>query len=69
MADENSNPESKPRKRGLTSVMLGWLAERVRRAENIKLQIESGTYQVDSEKIAASLVTPPAGSTNGSGHK
>jgi anti-sigma28 factor (negative regulator of flagellin synthesis) len=69
MADETSNPESKPRKRGLTSVMLGWLAERMRRAENIKLQIESGTYQVDSEKIAASLVTPPLGSSSNSGQK
>jgi len=65
MVDDNSNPESKPRKRGLTSVMLGWLAERVRRAENIKLQIQSGTYQVDSEKIAASLVTAPPGGSNG----
>ena len=54
MTDLN-NPE-KPRKRSLTSVTLQWLAERMRRSERIKTEISDGTYQIDSAKIAASIV-------------
>ncbi|MFM1846903.1 MAG: Anti-sigma-28 factor, FlgM [Pseudomonadota bacterium] len=46
----------KPRKRSLTSVTLQWLAERMRRSERIKAQVSEGTYQVDSAKVAASIV-------------
>jgi anti-sigma28 factor (negative regulator of flagellin synthesis) len=49
------NPE-KPRKRSLTSVTLQWLAERMRRSERIKTAINEGTYQIDSAKVAASIV-------------
>jgi len=61
MDDNNGNnpnqPEKKPpRRRGITSLSLGWLADQVRRAQRIRQQLEKGTYKVDSEKIAASIV-------------
>ena len=46
-----------PKKRSLTSVTLGWLAEKVRRTERIKQQLESGTYRVESAEIAEAMVT------------
>lgn len=46
----------KGRRRGLTSVTLGWIADRMRRSEKIKKEIEEGKYQVDSSKIAAAIV-------------
>jgi len=45
-----------PRKRSLTSVTLGWIAERVRKAEKIKEAIASGTYKVDPDKVARSIL-------------
>lgn len=51
---ENDSTQ-KPRKRGLTSITLGWIAEKLRRAEKIKHDLAEGTYKVDSEKVAASL--------------
>lgn len=56
MSDQNQNDQKPPRKRGVTSVMLGWIADRLRRAEDLKHRINSGTYQIDSHKIAESLV-------------
>jgi len=44
------------RKRSLTSLTLSWLSERLKRSEALKEQIQNGTYQVDSEKLAKSLV-------------
>ena len=58
---ENGNSDQKPRKRGLTSVMLGWLADRLRRAEEIKHKINTGTYEVNSEKVAESLLNDAVG--------
>jgi anti-sigma28 factor (negative regulator of flagellin synthesis) len=46
----------KKRVRGLTSMSLDWLAERFRKAEKIKQTIESGTYRVDSDKLAQAIV-------------
>lgn len=54
MSESANSP--KPRKRSLTSVTLQWLAERMRRSERIKDALERGTYTVDSEKVAKSLV-------------
>ena len=45
-----------PRKRSVTSLTLGWIADRLRRAETIKEQVESGQYCVESAKVAKSLV-------------
>ena len=56
MNDEQNTSNKPPRKRGITSVTLGWIAEKLRRAEKIKEEIKSGTYKVDSEKIAAAIV-------------
>lgn len=53
---ENSEGKQPSRKRGLTSLTLAWLSEKLRRAEDLKEQVKSGVYQVDSEKLAASLV-------------
>jgi anti-sigma28 factor (negative regulator of flagellin synthesis) len=52
----NDNNSNKPRRRGLTSVTLGWLADRMRKAEKLKAQISSGEYKIDNEKIAASIL-------------
>lgn len=54
MSQENVN--EKPRKRSLTEVTLGWIAERMRKAEKIKADLKSGSYQVDSKKIASAIL-------------
>lgn len=52
-------PSSAPkRKRGMTSVMLKWLADRVRKAELVKQKIDDGTYKVDNEQLARAIVKP-----------
>ncbi|MCB0354896.1 MAG: flagellar biosynthesis anti-sigma factor FlgM [Bdellovibrionales bacterium] len=43
------------RKRSLTSLTLEWITEKLRRSEQIKEDIKSGSYQIDSEKLAARL--------------
>ncbi|MBX7138983.1 MAG: flagellar biosynthesis anti-sigma factor FlgM [Oligoflexia bacterium] len=44
------------RKWSLTSTTLGWLADRVRRAQQIKSEVEKGTYKPNSEMIAKAIV-------------
>ncbi len=59
MSESNSKAEtpSKPmRRKGITSLTLGWLADRVRRAEEIKAQVASGAYKINSSNIAASIL-------------
>ncbi|RIL10274.1 MAG: hypothetical protein DCC75_04725 [Proteobacteria bacterium] len=56
MSDDQNDPAKPPRKRGMTSLMLGWLAEKLRRAEQLKTDIDTGKYKVDSEKIAKSML-------------
>lgn len=53
---ESKSEEKKPRKRSLTEITLTWLAERVRRAEKIKEEVNKGTYTVDSQKIASAIL-------------
>ena len=40
------------RPRGVTMLKLQWLAERVRKVERIKKQVEAGTYSADSREVA-----------------
>ena len=42
--------------RSLTSLTLGWIADKLRKAELIKKQIADGKYQIDSEKVAAAIL-------------
>ena len=44
------------KKRSVTSVALGWLAERLRKTEEIRAKVTSGTYKVNPEKVAQSIV-------------
>ena len=47
---ESSKRAARPR--GVTMLKLQWLAERVRKIERIKKQVEAGTYSVDSREVA-----------------
>jgi anti-sigma28 factor (negative regulator of flagellin synthesis) len=49
-------PQPPPRKRGITSLTLQWLSEKLRRTEQIKEALNKGTYQVDSSKIAEAIL-------------
>ena len=54
--DEHGNNElPKPRKRSMTSTTLGWIADRMRRAMKIKEELATGTYQIDTEKVAKAI--------------
>ena len=55
MSDSNSE-QPKPRPRSTTSIALGWIAEKLRRSERIKEQLKSGTYSVDSSKVAEAIL-------------
>lgn len=52
----NNNETPPPRRRGITSITLGWLAEKLRKTEKIKEQLAEGTYKVDPQKVAAAMV-------------
>ena len=55
----SSNPDDapkEPKKRGVTQLTLGWLADRLRHAEKIKNEIKEGKYRVDSQAIAQAIV-------------
>jgi anti-sigma28 factor (negative regulator of flagellin synthesis) len=52
----NSHNGKPKRKRSLTEITLNWLAERVRRTEKIKDEVSSGSYKVDSQKVAMAIV-------------
>ena len=55
--DDNNSQQPKPaRKRGLTSVTLQWIAEKLRRTAQIKEELERGTYRVDSNKVAEAIL-------------
>ncbi|MCB0310584.1 MAG: flagellar biosynthesis anti-sigma factor FlgM [Bdellovibrionales bacterium] len=58
MENNQNNSDEKPvRRRSLTSISLGWVADRLRRAEQIKQEISSGSYKIDTAKVAASMVS------------
>lgn len=52
----STNEKQQPRKRGLTSLTLKWISEKLRRSEQIKEKIERGEYKLDSQKIANSIL-------------
>ncbi len=58
MSDAQNNDQKPTRRRGLTSLTLEWLAEKLRRAERIKGALQEGTYQVDSGKVAKAIADP-----------
>ena len=49
---------SPKRKRSMTSIALGWLTERMRRTEEVKQAVQSGSYKIPAEKVAKALVQP-----------
>ena len=44
------------RPRSMTMLKLEWVAERVRKLERIRKQVEAGTYHVDSTLVAKALL-------------
>ena len=48
--------ERKGRRRSPTLLKMQWLAERVRKAERIRKQVQNGTYHADSKEVAKSLL-------------
>lgn len=52
----DSRKECARRPRNLTCLKLQWLAERVRRCEQLRKNIANGTYEVDSRKVARALL-------------
>lgn len=55
MSNETDAPKP-PRRRGLTSLTLEWFAEKFKKAQRIKEELNSGSYNVDSNKLAEALV-------------
>jgi anti-sigma28 factor (negative regulator of flagellin synthesis) len=62
MNDDNQSNGKPPRRRGLTSLTLQWLSEKLRRTDKIKQELSSGTYQVDSAKVAQAMIGTPQSS-------
>jgi anti-sigma28 factor (negative regulator of flagellin synthesis) len=52
-----NNDLKQARKKGITSLTLQWIAEKLRRTNKIKEELSNGTYQVDSSKVAKAIVT------------
>jgi anti-sigma28 factor (negative regulator of flagellin synthesis) len=61
MNSDSNAPLQPKRKRSVTQYALQWVAERMRKFEEIKKQVDSGCYQVDSGKVAASLINDKGG--------
>ena len=53
----SENTEVPRRRRGLTSVTLQWIADKFRRAQEIKTELSNGTYKVDSSKVAQAIIS------------
>ncbi len=54
---EESNNGKTPRKRSLTELTLSWIAERLRKKEEIREKLENGTLEVQSDKIARAILS------------
>lgn len=61
-SEDNQNPNREV-KRSVTSLTLGWIAERLKRAERLKKEVADGSYRVDSAAVAQAMVGPKNGGT------
>jgi len=59
MEEQSKKPA---RARGVTSLTLQWISEKLKRSEEIKSGLESGAYKVDSERVAEALVSKDSSS-------
>ena len=55
-SSEESQVRVSVRPRSMTMLKLEWVAERVRKLERIRKQVEAGTYHVDSALVAKALL-------------
>lgn len=62
MSDGSNNSNKAPRRKGLTSLTLQWLADKLRRTDKIKEEVANGSYKVDSSKVAQAIVSPSSAS-------
>ena len=53
MTDSNSK---KNNVRGVTSLSLDWLAKRLSKAHQIKEKLSTGSYRIDTDKVAQSMI-------------
>jgi len=53
---DEMNNQKPPRRKGITSVTLQWVADKLRRAQRIKEELSTGSYQIDSAKVAQAIV-------------
>jgi anti-sigma28 factor (negative regulator of flagellin synthesis) len=68
MDDGSNNSNKTPRRKGLTSLTLQWLADKLRRTDQIKDELSRGTYKVDSAKVAQAIVSTSPSSRDDSAH-
>ena len=55
-ANEDAPLRESGRPRSMTVMKLQWLAERVRKCQKIKQQIEENNYHVDSHTVAKAIL-------------
>ena len=55
-ANQVEQPQGNRRPRKATLLKLQWLAERLRKVERLKREVEAGTYSVDSTDVAKALL-------------
>jgi len=50
------NQEPRTRKRSVTSLSLEWIAKKMRKANSIKNRLNEGTYQVQPDQVAKTIL-------------
>lgn len=58
MATESEGAPAPRRKRSVTSIALGWLAERMRKVDTVRAAISRGQYEVPADSVARAIVKP-----------